>query len=95
MADTRQDGTFIAVELDAHVASDGQLAEKLTEACPVDIFAVADDGGVQINRDNLDECVLCWLCINAAPQGTVRVIKRYDEGPEAVLQSGPPAVPTG
>ena len=27
---------------------------------------------------NLDECVLCKLCIEAAPAGTVHVKKLYD-----------------
>ena len=36
---------------------------------------------------NLDECILCRLCIDAAPQGTVRVVKLYDEGPSRVLSS--------
>ena len=31
----------------------------------------------RIVEDNLDECVLCELCINAAPAGTVRVVKLY------------------
>ncbi len=39
--------------------------------------------GVEIVEDNLDECVLCELCMNAAPDGTVKVIKRYDD--DAVL----------
>jgi NAD-dependent dihydropyrimidine dehydrogenase PreA subunit len=81
-------GTFIDVEVDAAVASDAALAAKLTEVCPVDIFAMTTDGGtntLEIVQDNLDECVLCRLCIDAAPQGTVRVVKLYDEG--AVLSS--------
>jgi NAD-dependent dihydropyrimidine dehydrogenase PreA subunit len=79
-------GTFIDVEVDASVASDPALAAKLTEVCPVDIFATSGDAGtLAINEDNLDECVLCRLCIDAAPQGTVRVVKLYDEG--AVLSS--------
>jgi len=78
-------GTFIDVEVDAPVASDPALAAKLTEVCPVDIFAVGDGGALEIVQDNLDECVLCRLCIDAAPQGTVRVVKLYDEG--AVLSS--------
>jgi NAD-dependent dihydropyrimidine dehydrogenase PreA subunit len=45
--------------------------------CPVDIFA-AGDAGVEIVDENLDECVLCELCIDAAPPGTVRVRKLYD-----------------
>jgi NAD-dependent dihydropyrimidine dehydrogenase PreA subunit len=27
---------------------------------------------------NLDECVLCNLCVDAAPAGTVDVIKLYE-----------------
>ena len=75
---------FIDVEVDADVAADPGLAAKLTEVCPVDIFANRD-GKVDVVEANLDECVLCELCINAAPQGTVRVRKLYEEG--AVLSS--------
>jgi NAD-dependent dihydropyrimidine dehydrogenase PreA subunit len=70
---------FISVEVDASVASDAELARKLEEVCPVDIFR-AVDGHVEIVEENLDECVLCELCLNAAPPGTVKVIKLYDNG---------------
>ena len=70
------DALFIAVEVDDRVASDPAIAAKLEEVCPVDIFR-ATDAGVEIASANLDECVLCELCINAAPAGTVRVIKLY------------------
>jgi NAD-dependent dihydropyrimidine dehydrogenase PreA subunit len=76
---------FIDVEVDDAVAGDAQLAAKLTEVCPVDIFAVGDDSTLRIVEENLDECVLCELCINAAPPGSVRVVKLYDDG--AVLSS--------
>jgi NAD-dependent dihydropyrimidine dehydrogenase PreA subunit len=69
---------FINVEVDESVADDATLAAKLTEVCPVDIFAQHDDGTLRIVEENLDECVLCQLCLNAAPAGTVRVIKLYD-----------------
>lgn len=71
------DGTFIDVEVDSSVASDPDLARKLEEACPVDIFA-ASDSGVEVVRKNLDECVLCGLCLDASPEGTVTVTKLYD-----------------
>ncbi len=71
------DGVFIGVEVDDAVASDPAMAAKLTEVCPVDIFAQAPEGSLEIVAENLDECVLCRLCIEAAPQGTVRVIKKY------------------
>lgn len=71
---------FINVEVDDTVAQDHELAAKLTEVCPVDIFAQNDDRSLRIVTENLDECVLCELCMNAAPDGTVRVIKLYDGG---------------
>ena len=74
------DGLFIAVEVDERVVSDPGMAAKLAEVCPVDIYAQHDDGTLRIVTENLDECVLCQLCINAAPAGTVRVIKLYDNG---------------
>jgi len=78
----RVDGTFIAVEVDDAAAGDPDLARRLTEACPVDIFAQNGDR-VQIVERNVDECVLCRLCLDAAPDGAVRVIKLYDS--EALL----------
>jgi NAD-dependent dihydropyrimidine dehydrogenase PreA subunit len=76
----RRDGTFIAVEVDDAAAADAALAHALTEACPVDIFAQGHGGHVEIVTDNLDECVLCRLCLDASPPGAVKVIKLYDSG---------------
>jgi NAD-dependent dihydropyrimidine dehydrogenase PreA subunit len=70
-------GLFIDVEVDGSIRGEAELARRLQEACPVDIFADAG-GHVEIVEDNLDECVLCELCIHAAPPGTVRVKKLYD-----------------
>lgn len=75
---TTQRSLFIDVEVDDPAARDAEIAQKLTEVCPVDIFAQADDGMLRIVAENLDECVLCYLCVEAAPQGTVRVIKLYE-----------------
>jgi NAD-dependent dihydropyrimidine dehydrogenase PreA subunit len=79
MADAVNDmnGVFIGVEVDDSVANDPALAAKLEEVCPVDIFRDAG-GRVEIVGENLDECVLCKLCIEAAPPGTVHVRKLYD-----------------
>jgi NAD-dependent dihydropyrimidine dehydrogenase PreA subunit len=70
-------GVFIRVEVDESERGDAELACRLEEACPVDIFA-ASGGRVEIVDENLDECVLCELCLDAAPPGAVRVVKRYD-----------------
>jgi NAD-dependent dihydropyrimidine dehydrogenase PreA subunit len=76
MAET-MDKVFIDVEVDALVAGDAELAKKLEEVCPVDIFA-ATGAGVEVVAKNLDECVLCRLCIEASPPGMVHVKKLYD-----------------
>jgi NAD-dependent dihydropyrimidine dehydrogenase PreA subunit len=78
MAETAElQGIFIAVEIDASVAGDVELARKLEEVCPVDIFR-ATESGAEIVRENLDECVLCELCLEAAPPAAVIVKKLYD-----------------
>jgi NAD-dependent dihydropyrimidine dehydrogenase PreA subunit len=76
----RADAIFIAVEVDDEAAADTALAKKLTEACPVDIFAQHDDGTLEIVEQSLDECVLCRLCLDAAPAGAVKIVKLYDDG---------------
>jgi NAD-dependent dihydropyrimidine dehydrogenase PreA subunit len=75
MAD--QQAVFIDVEIDAEIRPDPELAKKLEEACPVDIYKAAGDG-VEVVRENLDECVLCELCLDAAPDGKLAVKKLYD-----------------
>ena len=77
MAAEQLEGTFIDVEVDDAIAKDPEIAAKLEEVCPVDIFK-GTDAGVEIVEKNLDECVLCKLCIEAAPAGTVHVKKLYD-----------------
>ncbi len=71
------DGVFIDVAVSDEVAGDVELAKKLEEVCPVDIFTSAN-GRVGTVPENLDECVLCELCIEAAPPGAVVVKKLYD-----------------
>ncbi len=73
-------GLFIDVTVDSEVASDPAIAKKLEEVCPVSIFAAAapaDGGGVSIVQENLDECVLCDLCLEVAP-GKVHINKLYE-----------------
>jgi len=70
---------FIDVRVSSAHAGDLALAKKLEEACPVDIFE-ATDTGVKIVEENLDECTLCDLCIQAAPPGAVEVVKLYERG---------------
>jgi NAD-dependent dihydropyrimidine dehydrogenase PreA subunit len=68
---------FIEVSVDEPAASDAAVAAKLEEVCPVGIFK-ATEAGVEIVAENVDECVLCKLCLEAAPGGAVHVKKLYD-----------------
>ena len=71
------EAVFINVEVADDIRGDAEMAKKLEEACPVDIYA-ASDGHVEVVEENLDECILCGLCVEAAPPGKVRVLKLYD-----------------
>jgi NAD-dependent dihydropyrimidine dehydrogenase PreA subunit len=76
----RKDGTFIAIEVDDALAADPAAAAKLAEVCPVDIYAAGENGAgrLEIVERNIDECVLCRLCLEASPPGAVKVLKLYD-----------------
>ena len=79
MTPEQLEGIFIDVEVSDTIANDPEIAAKLEEVCPVDIFDVSEnDGSVVVVRQNLDECVLCSLCVEAAPPGGVVVKKLYD-----------------
>jgi len=70
-------GLFIDVQVDPAVAKDPEIARKLEEVCPVGIFD-ASTRKLRIVQENLDECVLCDLCISAAPKDSVVIVKLYD-----------------
>ncbi len=69
---------FVHLEVDPAAAADTELAKKLVEVCPVNIFEQDADGTCVVVEQNEDECVLCDLCVQAAPEGQVRVIKLYE-----------------
>ncbi|MDD9936366.1 MAG: hypothetical protein OXT09_22330 [Myxococcales bacterium] len=70
---------FIRIDLKEDAIAEAGAAAKLIEVCPVKIFAAgADDKSVSIIDDNVDECTLCDLCMEASPKG-VKVVKLYEE----------------
>jgi NAD-dependent dihydropyrimidine dehydrogenase PreA subunit len=71
-------GLFIDVVVSDTIVKNAEIAAKLAEVCPVNIFA-ASDAGVRIVEENLDECTLCDLCLEAAPKGSVEIVKLYEQ----------------
>jgi NAD-dependent dihydropyrimidine dehydrogenase PreA subunit len=70
---------FIRIDLDDGIIrrTDG-LAKKLVEVCPVNIFEPGSGkSSVAVVEDNVDECTLCDLCMQASPEG-VQVVKLYE-----------------
>ena len=63
----RTDGIFIGIEVDDEaLKSESDLAKHLDTVCPVDIYKEVGDGGLEIVERNVDECVLCKLCLDVA-----------------------------
>lgn len=71
-------GMFVRVEVDDAAASDPGVAKQLAGVCPVDIFS-DDSGRVVLVEENVDECILCALCLDVGTSGSVRVFKLYDD----------------
>jgi NAD-dependent dihydropyrimidine dehydrogenase PreA subunit len=70
---------FIRVDVDNSVVEKTPgLADKLIEVCPVKIFKPGPQpNSVEVVEDNVDECTLCDLCMQASPQA-VQVVKLYE-----------------
>jgi NAD-dependent dihydropyrimidine dehydrogenase PreA subunit len=70
---------FIRVDVDNSIIEKAPgLAAKLVEVCPVKIFKPAPQANaVEVVEENVDECTLCDLCMQATPKG-VHVIKLYE-----------------
>ena len=71
---------FVEIQVDSKLATDAEGVKTLVETCPVDIFAVAADGALEIVDENVDECTLCELCLGVGTLGQVNVLKLYDDG---------------
>ena len=70
---------FIRVDVDhSSVQKTPGVAQKLIEVCPVKIFQPGSaENTVSVVEDNVDECTLCDLCMQASPNG-VKVVKLYE-----------------
>ncbi len=79
----RRDAIFIGIEVDQGALDEhSELPAHLTQVCPVDIYRETE-GALEIVAENIDECVLCGLCLDTehlgVAVGAVKVIKLYDD----------------
>tara|TARA_B100001146_G_C16043638_1_gene374711 strand:+ start:271 stop:516 length:246 start_codon:yes stop_codon:yes gene_type:complete len=70
-------GMFIQIDIDQTKLTPGQV-ETLTNICPVDIFLL-DGNTIRTDSDQEDECILCELCLENSPTGTVQINKSYTD----------------
>jgi NAD-dependent dihydropyrimidine dehydrogenase PreA subunit len=68
-------GIFIRISINDGEVSP-HLARRLVSICPVDIFALEAEL-LRVRPTEEDECTLCELCLNAAPQGAIVIHKLY------------------
>ena len=71
---------FVEIVVADALLRDPEALAKLVDVCPVDIFARAADGRLEIVDANVDECTLCELCLSVGRPGQVKVKKLYDDG---------------
>jgi len=79
-------GIFIDIEIDEAAFADDRTRRVVVDACPVDIFALRDERLVS-RPEREDECLLCGLCLAAAPLAAVTVRRRY--GAQRALTAAP------
>ena len=78
----RDDATFIGIEVDDAVARRRRARAEARGGLPGRHLRGDAGGGVEIVHDNVDECILCGLCIDASPAG-------HRQGAQALLRRGP------
>ena len=78
-------GVFIIITADEDRIPE-EAARRVARACPVDIYGV-EEGKLVIRPEQVDECILCRLCLEQAPAGTLRIYKTYSG--ETWVSEGP------
>lgn len=68
---------FIELKIDDSKCRSAQPCDKCVTGCPVDLF-VASSGVAGVDRENLDECTLCDICLQTCPSAAITVVKLYE-----------------
>ncbi len=75
---------FIQVTIDEGACASKPACRECVQSCPVDILE--REPGERVARvidENVDECILCDLCVERCPVEAVTVTKLYATSQEA------------
>lgn len=67
---------FIKINIDKSKCKNEFNCIKCIDICSVKIFK-KNNGLIEVNCNNEDECTLCNLCINICPLNAIKVEKLY------------------
>lgn len=70
---------FIKVNVDMTTCVGIAKCGGCVRVCPVSIFQKDGDRPAVVDK-NLDECILCELCLQSCKPGAIAIRKLYDEG---------------
>lgn len=71
-------GLFVVIEVKRDFFSSNSEREKVSRACPVDIFFLAENS-LEINHELEDECTYCYLCLQNCVPGAIQIRKTYQD----------------
>jgi NAD-dependent dihydropyrimidine dehydrogenase PreA subunit len=71
-------GLFVKVKIDQARFSTREARELCARSCPVDALR-AGETSLEVDPEAEDECILCDLCVNNAPEGAVEILRTYAE----------------
>ena len=72
---------FIDVVIDETACASERACRECVHSCPVDILErEPGERAARVIDDNVDECILCDLCVARCPVEAVTVTKRYAAG---------------
>lgn len=74
-------GLFIKVTIEEAACASQPECRECVQSCPVDILArEAGERVARVIDENVDECILCDLCVVRCPVEAVTVTKLYAAG---------------
>jgi len=71
-------GMFVKLDVKRQAClTHGDGCRECVQLCPVDIFALDDQGLAVVVAENEDECILCNQCVERCPANAVTLQRLY------------------